>query len=118
MRANGTYFFCATAGIQFRFMNLCVYKTYASSKQVKRLIGFTKFFRNCLSELDENLVQFFRLLKKDAILETTEKRVKALEVIKKDLTETTNAALRLQNRVNGMYFFVMIVIAMQVFHLW
>ena len=37
----------------------------------------------------------FKLLKKDAVIETTEEHVKALEVIKKGLIEATNVTLRL-----------------------
>ena len=40
-------------------------------------------------------MSFYKLLKKDAVIETTEEHVKALEVIKKDLMEATNVTLRL-----------------------
>ena len=40
-------------------------------------------------------MSFYKLLKKDAVIETTEEHVNALEVIKKDLMEATNVTLRL-----------------------
>ena len=40
-------------------------------------------------------MSFYKLLKKDAVIETTEEHVKALEVIKKDLMEATNVTFRL-----------------------
>ena len=66
-----------------------------TTKQVKRLIGFTQFFRNYIPNLGEKLMSCYKLLKKDAVIETTEEHVKALEVIKKDLMEATNVTLRL-----------------------
>ena len=66
-----------------------------TTKQVKRLIGFTQFFGNYIPNLGEKLMSFYQLLKKDAVIETTEEHVKALEVIKKDLMEATNVTLRL-----------------------
>ena len=72
------------------------FKMPKTTKQVKRLIGFTKFFRNYIPNLGEKLMSFYKLLKKkDAVIETTEEHVKALEVIKKDLMEATNVILRL-----------------------
>ena len=71
------------------------FKTPKTTKQVKRLIGFTQFFRNYIPNLGEKLMSFYKLLKKDAVIETTEEHVKALEVIKKDLMEATNVTLRL-----------------------
>ena len=71
------------------------FKMPKTTKQVKRLIGFTQFFRNYIPNLGEKLMSFYKLLKKDAVIETTEEHVKALEVIKKDLMEATNVTLRL-----------------------
>ena len=65
-----------------------------TTKQVKRLIGFTQFFRNYIPQLGGKLMSFYKLLKKHAVIETTEKHVKALEVIKKDLMEAINVTLR------------------------
>ena len=64
-------------------------------KQVKRLIAFTQFFRNYMPNLGEKLILFYKLLKKDAVIETTDEHVKALEVIKKGLMEAKNVTLRL-----------------------
>ena len=63
--------------------------------KVKRLLGFTHFFRNYIPNLGEKLLSFYKFLKKDAVIETTEERVKALEVMKKDLMEATNLTFRL-----------------------
>ena len=52
-----------------------------TTKQVKRLIGFTQFFRNNIPNLGEKLMSFYKLLKKDELIETTEEHLKALEVI-------------------------------------
>ena len=64
-------------------------------KQVKRLIGFTQFFRNSTPNQGVKLMSFYKLLKKDAVIETTKEPVNALEVIMKDLMEATNVTLRL-----------------------
>ena len=40
-------------------------------------------------------MSFYKLLKKDAVIETTEDHVRELEVIKKDLMEATTVTLRL-----------------------
>ena len=66
-----------------------------TTKQVKRLIGFTQTFRNYIPNLGEKLMSFYKLLKKDTVIETTEEHVKSLEVIKKDIMEATNVTLRL-----------------------
>ena len=65
------------------------------TKQVKRLLGITQFFRNYIPNLGEKLITLYGLLKKEAVIETSEEHVKALEVIKKDLMEATNLTLRL-----------------------
>ena len=65
-----------------------------TTKQVKRLIAFTQFFRKYIPNLGEKLVSFYKLLKKGSVNETTKEHVKALEVIKKDLMEATNVTLR------------------------
>ena len=66
------------------------FKMPKTTKRKKRLIDFTQFFRNYNPNLGEKLLSFYKLLKKDAVIETTEEHVKALEVIKKDLMEATN----------------------------
>ena len=70
------------------------FKKPKTTKQVKRLIGFTHFFRNYIPNLGAKLMSFYKLLMKDAVIETTEEHVKALEVKKKDLMEATNVTLR------------------------
>ena len=40
-------------------------------------------------------MSFYNFVKKDAVKGTAEENVKALEVLKKDLTEATNITLRL-----------------------
>ena len=59
------------------------FKKPKTTKQVKRLIGSKHFFRNYIPNVDEKIMSFYKLLKKDAVIETTEEHVKALEV-KKD----------------------------------
>ena len=71
------------------------FKMPKTTKQVKRLIGSTQFFRNYIPNLGEKLMSIYKLLKKDAVIETTEEHVKALEVIKKNLMEATNVTLQL-----------------------
>ena len=70
------------------------FKMPKTTKQVNRLIGFTQFFRNYIPNLGEKPMSFYKLLKKDAVIETTKEHVKALEVIKKDLMEATKKTLR------------------------
>ena len=64
-----------------------------TTKQVKRLIGFTQFFRNYIPNLEAKLMSFYKLLKKNAVIETTVEHAKALDVIKNDLMEATNVTL-------------------------
>ena len=66
-----------------------------TTNQLKQLIGFTQFFLNYIPNLSEKLMSFYKLLKKDAVIETTEEHIKALEVVKQDLMEATNVTLRL-----------------------
>ena len=48
-----------------------------TTKQVKRLTGFTQFFRKTIYNLGEKLMSFYKLRKKNAVIETTGERVKA-----------------------------------------
>ena len=65
-------------------------------KQVKRLIGFSQFFRNYMPELGTKLMPFYYLLMKDRELVTTEKHRKKLATIKQqDLLRATGITLRL-----------------------
>ena len=54
------------------------FKMLETTKQAKRLIGYTQFLRNYIPNLGEKLMSFYKLLKKDAVIETTEEHVKAL----------------------------------------
>ena len=53
-----------------------------TTKQVKQLIGFMQFSCNYLPNLAEKLRSFYKLLKKDAVIETTEEHAEALELIR------------------------------------
>ena len=58
------------------------FKKPKRTKQVKRLIGFTQFFCNDIPNLGGKLMSFYKLLKKDAVIETTGEYLIALGVIK------------------------------------
>ena len=64
-------------------------------KQVKRLLGFSQFFRNFLPNLNETLRPFYSLLKKDKIFNITDEHYEHLEKIKRDLLNATSTTLRL-----------------------
>ena len=64
-------------------------------KHVKRLIGFSQFFRNYIPDLGTKLMPFYHLLKKDRELETTEGHQKSLATIIQDLLRATGITLRL-----------------------
>ena len=64
-------------------------------KQVKRLLGFSQFFRNFLPNLNETLRPFYSLLKKDKIFNITDEHYEHLERIKRDLLNATSTTLRL-----------------------
>ena len=57
-------------------------------KQVKRLVGFTLFFRSFLPNLAQNLMPWYKLLRKD-------EHLKSFDNIKKDLLKATETTLRL-----------------------
>ena len=52
------------------------FKVPKTTKQVKHLIGFTQFL-NYIPNLGEKLMSFYKLPKKDAVIETIEEQVKA-----------------------------------------
>ena len=64
-------------------------------KQVKRLIGFCQFFRNFLSNLNETLLPFYKLLKFNAEFFVNDEHVKALEKLQEKLLTATKMTLRL-----------------------
>ena len=66
-----------------------------TTKQVKRLIGFTQFLKNFIPNLGEKFISFYQLLRKGADFEAKETHHNALETVKKDLLEATEMTLRL-----------------------
>ena len=66
-----------------------------TTKQVKRLIGFTQIFKNFIPNLGEKIILFYQKLRKHPKIEATEKHNKNLEILKNDLVEATKMSLRL-----------------------
>ena len=66
-----------------------------SVKQVKRLIGFLQFFRNFIPNLNEHLIPFYKLLRKNVSFELTEDIMEAFETLKQKLQTTATQTLRL-----------------------
>ena len=66
-----------------------------SVKQVKRLIGFLQFFRSFITKLNEHLIPFYKLLRKNVSLEITDEIKNAFENLKEKLNLTTTQTLRL-----------------------
>ena len=64
-------------------------------KQVKRLIGFTQFFRMFIPELGQKLIPFYALLKQDTDFTITDSHHEALQTLKDDLLRATEQTLRL-----------------------
>ena len=64
-------------------------------KQVKRLIGFTQFFRMFIPELGQKLIPFYALLKQDTNFTITDSHHEALQTLKDDLLRATEQTLRL-----------------------
>ena len=64
-------------------------------KQVKRLIGFTQFFRSFIPKLNEKLLPFYKLLRKDADFTFTDEHFENFRQIKNDLLKATTTTLRL-----------------------
>ena len=62
---------------------------------VKRLIGFVQCFRNFIPDLDEKLLPFYKLLRKDTDFIISNAHTEALEAWKMDLINATNLTLRL-----------------------
>ena len=70
-------------------------KLPATVKQVKRLVGFVLFFRSFLPNLAQNLIPWYKLLRKDVDFELQDDQLKSFETIKKDLLQATKTTLRL-----------------------
>ena len=64
-------------------------------KQVKRLIGFTIFFRSIPPNLVQNLMPWYKLLRKDVEFILQDEQLISFDNIKKDLLKTTETTLRL-----------------------
>ena len=64
-------------------------------RQVKRLIGFVQFFRNFIPDLNQKLLPFYKLLRKNTEFVISNAYTEALEALKMDLTNATNLTLRL-----------------------
>ena len=58
-------------------------------------MGLTQVFRYHIYKMNEKLIPFYKLLKKDAIVETTKEHVKSVEVINMDLIKLTIVLLQL-----------------------
>ena len=65
-----------------------------SVKQVKRLIGFLQFFRSFIPNLNEHLIPFYKLLRKNVSFEITDEIENAFKVLREKL-QTTTQTLRL-----------------------
>ena len=70
-------------------------KLPATVRQVKRLLGFVLFFCSFLPNLAENLMPWYKLLRKDVEFELQDDYLKGFETIKKDLLQATKTTLRL-----------------------
>ena len=70
-------------------------KLAATVRQVKRLVGFVPFFRSFLPNLAQNLMPWYKLLRKDVEFELQDDHLKGFEAIKKDLLEATKTTQRL-----------------------
>ena len=66
-----------------------------SVKQVKRLIGILQFFRNFIPNLNEHLMPFYKLLRKNVSFELTEEILNAFDTLKEKLQTTTTQTLGL-----------------------
>ena len=64
-------------------------------KQVKRLIGLLQFFRNYIPKLGEKLIPFYRLLRRDTKIVTTDQHARNLQELQTDLLQATKMTLRL-----------------------
>ena len=66
-----------------------------SVKQVKRLIGFLQFFRNFNPNLNEHILPFYKLLRKNVVFKVTEEILDSFETLKEKLKTTATQTLRL-----------------------
>ena len=76
-----------------KFLNTI--KLPTTVKQVKRLVGFTFFFRSFLPNLAQNLMPWYKLLRKDVEFILQDEHLQSFDNIKKDLLKATETTLRL-----------------------
>ena len=76
-----------------KFLNTI--KVPTTVKQVKRLVGFTLFFRSFFPHLAQNLMPWYKLLRKNVEFILEDEHLKCFENIKKDLLKATETTLRL-----------------------
>ena len=76
-----------------KFLNTI--KVTTTVKQVKRLVGFFLFFRSFLPNLAQNLMPWYKLLRKDVEYILQDKHLKSFDNIKKDSLKATETTLRL-----------------------
>ena len=70
-------------------------KLPATVRQVKRLVGCVLFFRSFLPNLAQNLMPWYKLLRKDVEFELQDDHLKSFETRKTDLLQATKTTLRL-----------------------
>ena len=71
-------------------------KLPATVRQLKRLVGFVLFFHSSLPNLAQNLMPWYKLLRKDVEFELQDDdHLKSFETIKKDLLQAMKTTLRL-----------------------
>ena len=64
-------------------------------RQLKRLVRFVLFFRSFLPNLAQNLMPWYKLLRKEVEFELKDDHLKSFDTIKKDLLQATKTTLRL-----------------------
>ena len=64
-------------------------------KQVMSLIGFEQFFRNFIPNLGQNLLPFYKLLRKQNTFQISDNHHEFFNTLKADLTRATDLTLRL-----------------------
>ena len=75
------------------FLNTIKFPT--TVKQVKRLVGFTLFFRSFLPNLAQKLMPWYKLLKKDVKFILKDEHLESFDNIRKDLLKATETTLSL-----------------------
>ena len=64
-------------------------------KQTQRFVGFINFYKDFIPKLSEKLLPFYRLLKNDVELLTTDELTEAFDKLIEDLKQACNTSLRL-----------------------